>query len=382
MPRKRLGENVLDQAVERMRILYEQGHRCVVSFSGGKDSTAVLEVCIMAASQVGCLPVDVVCRDEEIMYPGTYEFIERVANRPEVNMRWIVANQPIINIYGAREEPFWWVFDPLLPKEKWLREPPPFAEVIKEINIEYMTIPDRFPPEDGKELYAVIGLRTDESRNRLYGLFTSKGYTTKPNRWGVRNARPIYDWTYSDVWKLIKEFDLDYNKAYDTMFRMGMKPSQMRIGPPTMNAHGIDSLRKASYAWPRWFDQLAERCPGVRQGVQYGKRALTPQRKYGETWEQCFHRTCIDPPTPEWIRDRAQRVKDMYLKRHTNHASTPLPEVTPCFSCTGNIASWKKMAEAMYNGDCFSMKATSLPQVEPEFFRPGSGTWGGGKPIF
>jgi len=381
MPRKKLGENVLDQAVERMRVLYEEGHRIVVSFSGGKDSTACLEVCVMAASMANRLPVDVVVRDEEIMYPGTYEFIERVANRPDINMKWLVANQPIINIYGARKQPYWWVFDPLLPEDKWLRTPPKFAERIDQMNIEHMTIPERFPVEDGKELFACIGLRTDESRHRLYGLFGSGGYLTKPNKMGVRNARPIYDWRYSDVWKLIKEFDLDYNKAYDTMLRMGIKSSQMRIGPPTMNAHGIDSLRRASYAWPRWFDELCERCPGVRQGIQYGKLALTPQRRYGETWEECFHRTCIDE-APQWIAERATRVKEMYLKRHTNHASTPLPEVTPCFSCTGNIASWKKMAEAMFTGDPFSMKATSLPLVEPEYFREGGGNWNGGKPIF
>ena len=381
MPRRHLGTDVLETAVERMRVLYDQGHRIVVSFSGGKDSTACLEVCIMAASMTGRLPVDVVCRDEEIMYPGTYEFIERVANRPEVNMKWIIANQPIINIYGAREMPYWWVFDPLLDPSEWVRKPPSYAEVIKEINIEYMTIPERFPPDPGKQLFACIGLRTDESRHRLYGLFTSKGYITKPNRFGVRNVRPIYDWSYSDVWKLTKEFDLDYNKAYDVMLRLGMKPSGMRIGPPTMNAHGIDSLRLAAKAWPKWFDALCERCPGVRTGVNFGKRALTPQRRHGESWEQCFKRTCIED-APEWIAERAEKVMNMYMVRHTRHASTPFPEVTPCFSCTGNIASWKKMAEAMYNGDCFSMKATSLPQVEPEFFRPGSGTWMGGKPIF
>ena len=70
-----------------------------------------------------------------------------------------------------------------------------------------------------------------------------------------------------------------------------------------------------------------------------------------------------------------------YLKRHTNHASTPFPEVQPCMSCTGNIASWKKLAESMYNGDPISLKAGFLPFLEPEFFREGAGYWGG-KPAF
>jgi hypothetical protein len=50
-------------------------------------------------------------------------------------------------------------------------------------------------------------------------------------------------------------------------------------------------------------------------------------------------------------------------------------------SCTGSIASWKKLSESLYSGDPISLKATFLPFIEPEFFRPGSGTWGG-KPSF
>ena len=42
MPRAYTGVNVLDEAVNRMVTLYEEGHRIVVSFSGGKDSIGYL----------------------------------------------------------------------------------------------------------------------------------------------------------------------------------------------------------------------------------------------------------------------------------------------------------------------------------------------------
>ena len=126
MPRKKTGSNVLDEAISRVACIYEEGHRIVVSFSTGKDSTALLEICIMAAQMSGRLPVDIVIRDEEVMFPGTYEFAERVAQRPEVNVTWLVAHQPIINVYD-RNNPYFWVMDKDMDSSQWMREPPSWA---------------------------------------------------------------------------------------------------------------------------------------------------------------------------------------------------------------------------------------------------------------
>jgi 3'-phosphoadenosine 5'-phosphosulfate sulfotransferase (PAPS reductase)/FAD synthetase len=164
----------------------------------------VLNLAILAANITGRLPVDVVMRDEEILYPGTFEYAERVAERPEVNFHWLVPRHPVINVFN-RALPYFWTFDPLLPPSAWVREPPPYAIYPTEINIDSMTTPARFPVEAGYSLYAVIGLRVYESRNRLMGLVSSGGHLTKPNRFGVRNCRPVYDWTDADVWRAIRD---------------------------------------------------------------------------------------------------------------------------------------------------------------------------------
>lgn len=78
MPRVYTGRDVFAEAVHRMVRVYGEGHRVVVSFSGGKDSGVCLEVCLEAARQTGRLPVEVIMRDEEIMFPGTFEYAERV----------------------------------------------------------------------------------------------------------------------------------------------------------------------------------------------------------------------------------------------------------------------------------------------------------------
>jgi predicted phosphoadenosine phosphosulfate sulfurtransferase len=98
--RRGLGSTVFDAALERLIALYDEGHRLVISFSGGKDSTCVLNIAILAARATGRLPVEVILRDEEIIFPGTYEYAERVAQRPEVSFNWVYANQPIINVFN------------------------------------------------------------------------------------------------------------------------------------------------------------------------------------------------------------------------------------------------------------------------------------------
>jgi predicted phosphoadenosine phosphosulfate sulfurtransferase len=322
--------------------------------------------------------VEVIHRDEEIMFPGLYEYSARMRERPEVVFHWIYANQPIINAFD-RTNPFWWVFDPTLPPDKWVRQPPPYAKRVPNLNIRYMTTPERFPLQPGQKLYSVVGIRAQESRNRYYGVFKAGGHLLKPDKLGVIGVRPIYDWTDDDVWLAIKRHGWDYCRAYDTMFAILGKKRNMRIAPPTMNVLGLDELRMAAAAWPRWFDRVCERLPGMRTAAQFGKRALTPRRNLGETWEAAYQRECIDE-APAWIAERAVELRRKMLSSHAHHATTPFPEVQPCYNCLGAVGSWRKLTLAIYGGDPVCAKVSNrLREVEPSAFRPGAGTWEGGE---
>jgi hypothetical protein len=283
--------------------------------------------------------------------------------------------QPNINLFN-RECPYYWAFDPLLDPKDYVRPIPSWGEHRKNFNIERMTTPEHFPPAPGKELFAVIGLRVQESMGRRYGLFSSKGYLTGANAAGVRNARPIYDWTDGDVWRAISIHGWDYADTYDVLNRLGLPRRKLRLAPPAMNMNGLDTLALAMKAWPQWFDKAAKRLPGLRTAAMFGRRSVEPIRRLSETWEQCFQRTCIDE-APAWICDRSMKGREILLRGHAHHATFPLPEVEPCYTCFGKMGSWKALTMCLYNGDPFSSRFIHLPFVEPEQFRPGSGYWEG-----
>jgi len=375
--RVKYGENVFDESVKRLTHLYEDGYRVVVSFSGGKDSGICLELTILAAKETGNLPVEVVMRDEEIMFPGTFEYAERMYHRKETIFHWLIANQPVINIFN-RECPYFWVFDPLLKPSDWVRQPPEFAEYIKEQDITRMINDQRYPPQNGKDLVAIIGLRTAESKRRIMAIASARGFLTKKNVAGCRRANPIYDWLDGDVWKAIRDNKWDYNHAYDVMWRHGVSRNRLRIAPPTLTTASVPQLKKASQAWPVWFEKVCKRLPGVRAAARYGKRSVLPNRRLDETWEQCFQRTCVDE-APEWVRKRAVKVRDFVLKAHSKHSTSPYPQRVGCDRCPVPKC-WRDLANKMYMGNPFSIGGQFdkiLRYVEPEEFREGAGKWGG-----
>jgi predicted phosphoadenosine phosphosulfate sulfurtransferase len=296
---------------------------------------------------------------------------------------------PVINVFN-RHNPYWYTFDPQLNPDEWVRKPPSYAYEIPEKEIRNVITGQRFPPPEGRELFAVTGIRSSESPNRVMAIHSSgrsqvnRNNGTMADAWltatpsgknEVNTARPIYDWEDGDVWKFINDMQLDYNQAYDVMYRMGVPRRQIRVAPPTQKIGAISQLQKIHGAWPQWFDKVCQRLPGVRSAVQFGTRALRPERQLGEDWQATYKRCVLGPNNPDWIRERGEHVMTQVLAYHSHHSTAPFPQASDCPLCQRGLNSWKQLAHTMYLGDPFGEKQPYAKRLEPDFFRPGAGKW-------
>lgn len=123
--KKYIDQNVYDKTLERLEYLYRLYDEVIVSFSGGKDSTAMLLCAIDVATRLGKLPVKAVFYDEEAIHPPTIEYIERIRNRPDVDLEWYCL--PIKHRNAcSNEQPFWHCWHPE-EKHLWVRDMPEWA---------------------------------------------------------------------------------------------------------------------------------------------------------------------------------------------------------------------------------------------------------------
>ena len=272
-----LSQNVYEAALDRMRWVFDEFPNVIAGVSGGKDSTVIFHLALQVAREKNRLPLKVLFVDQEAEWQATIDQIELMMQHPDVEPMWF---QMPIKLFNATSNQEHWLqcWDPA-EKDRWMREQVEYSYKENKYGTDRFgkifeaIIAGEFP--DTPTAY-VAGVRAEESPARFIGLTQDPTY--KWVTWGkVLNRKkshytfyPIYDWTYSDVWKAIHDNKWPYNTIYDDQYRYGMNVRNMRVS----NVHHETSVHSLFYMQevePETYEKLTQRIGGIDSAGKLGK---------------------------------------------------------------------------------------------------------------
>lgn len=363
---KEIEANVYEAALERFRSLFERFDTVVVSFSGGKDSTIVLNLALQVADEMGKGPVDVLFVDEEVNTPETLDYMERVRQRPNVRLKWCCL--PILHRNAcSREETWWTCWDPSV-QDRWVRQMPDIPELVTVKDVPRfktgMKLPDVGNTIYGPEYGTVAdcaGIRAQESLRRMKAILgkTQDNYIADPLHGYYYYCKPIYDWKTEDVWTAIGEFKWDYNRTYDILRMMGTSPSSQRVCPP-WGEEPLAGLWEYAEGWPELWDAMTERVKGCSTAGKYARTDLygwmPKEPPTGMTWQQWAMSLLELYPAKE--RKEISHSMANCIKLHRKKTKRPIPDATADIY-TG--VSWRAICRMCLRGDLKGRVVSSLP---------------------
>lgn len=252
--------NVFDEALSRIRMLFDTHDDIIVSMSGGKDSTVLFNLALMVAKEKNRLPLKVFWLDQEAEWQATVDYMDKIMRLHEVKPYWFQVPFAFPNNLSTQNDTII-VWDPN-QKGKWIHQKSDIAITESPINVEnesrdsafytlIRNLPEHCIEENTQNCAVLVGMRISESLNRRTTIcFSSANF--KGETWCKKKVKhcqvfwPIYDFTNDDIWTAIAKNNWDYNKAYDLMYRWGVKKQNMRISALIHETawHSIEMLQE------------------------------------------------------------------------------------------------------------------------------------------
>lgn len=345
-----LGKNVLEAAQERVQWIFDTFEQITLSFSGGKDSTALFHL-VAAQARKQHRKFNVMFLDWEVQYSATIDHIIKMKSIYQdciERFYWIAL--PITTESGISQyEPTWTAWE---PGKKWVRQPPEDA----------ITDPHFFPFYHPNMLFEdftpafnqwitgnhrssiiLLGIRADESLNRFIAISNNRKLRYADDiPWTTASAEGFYYMAYP---------------IYDLMHQAGVSLSQMRICEP----FGPEQ-RKGLWLYhvlePETWSLACERVSGADAGMLY----TNPRNKSGfygrhqiskpshHTWKSYAHFLLASLPekTAEHYRNKIAVYLRWYAERDYPNG---IPDAQEGDTSTKQIPSWRRICKTILRND-------------------------------
>ena len=279
--------NVFIESQKRIEKIFNEFDNIYVSFSGGKDSGVLLNLCIdyirknNIKRKIGVFHIDY-----EAQYTMTTNYVNETLEK----------NSDILEIYRccvpfkvttctSMHQSYWrpweeskkdiWVSD--LPKNCYTKDD--FSFYNKNMwDYEFSELFTHWYHDlkKAKKTCCLVGIRTDESLNRWRAIHSDKNTNkykklnwTKKISSNIINAYPIFDMKAKDVWIANYRNEWTYNKLYDIFYQAGLTIDQMRVASPFIS-EGTETLKLYKVIEPNTWGKLISRVNGVNFTGLYG----------------------------------------------------------------------------------------------------------------
>lgn len=302
--------NVYEATQQRLKIIFAEFDNVYVSFSGGKDSGVLLNLCIDYIRQHNLnIKLGVFHLDYEAQYQMTTEYVNKT----------LAENTDILEVYRccvpfkvttctSMHENYWRPWEES-KQDIWVSKMPDNCYTKKDFpyfkpNMWDYEFQERFSQwlherKKAKKTCCLVGIRTQESLNRWRAIYSDRNYKnynglnwTKEMYENVYNAYPIYDWLTTDIWTANGRFKWSYNKLYDLYYKAGVSIEQQRVASPFLST-AQESLKLYKVIEPHTWGKLISRVNGVNfTGLYGGTTAMgwnTIKLPKGHTWESYMH---------------------------------------------------------------------------------------------
>ena len=304
--------NVYEASKNRISHLFEEFDNIYVSFSGGKDSGVLLNLCIQFIREnkldrkIGVFHIDY-----EAQYQATTDYVLQTLDENKDIIEVYHCCMPIKAQCATSMHQSYWIPWEKEKEEIWVRELPENAIHIDNHTFDFWR--DKMWDYEFQEKFSVwchqhkkanktaclVGIRTQESLHRWRAIHSDKNYRnyeglkwTKQISKNVFNAYPIYDWSTKDVWVSNARFEWDYNTLYDLYHLAGLSIDQMRVASP-FNDAAKNSLQLYKAIDPNMWSKMVGRVNGVNFTALYGGTTAMGWKNItlppNHTWESYMH---------------------------------------------------------------------------------------------
>ena len=394
MPKIYLEKNVLDAALERLEIIFNNFDNIYFSVSAGKDSSVMIQLANMVAQKLN-KKYDVLFIDLEGQYKCTIDHLYELKQLSNIRDFYHIALPLALRNAVSVLQPKWICWEEE-SKDLWIRDLPEDSINIHNCPFEWfrkgeefedfiLQFADWYQKKWGGTIACGVGIRTDESFNRFRTItFQDKKQTFKNFNWTTRikmancfldvyNFYPIYDWKVEDIWGAVSKLDLMYNQIYELMYKNGLSIHEQRICQPYGDdqRNGLNQFKALEY---ETWEKVVHRVNGVNFGNIYCRTSALGNIKSCKpdsmTWQQytVFLLESIGLYNKDLMLHYYRKIRKFayWYKKRDNLDIADIPEEESSkLENQKKVISWRRIARAIEKND-FYLKRLGFAQTKTD----------------